>query len=56
MKSQVNVEAPNEVLCCRPLQAVSSQQMQEARGEAAALHLQLANLKASQQQIQANQV
>ena len=37
-------------------QAESNQQLQEARDEAAGLHVQLVNLKASQQQIQANQV
>lgn len=38
------------------VQAVSSQQLQEAHDVAAGLHVQLANLKASQQQVQANQV
>lgn len=38
------------------MQALSNQQLQEARDEAAGLHMQLANLKASQQQVQANQV
>ena len=38
------------------VQAVSDQQLQEARHEAAGLHVELANLKASQQQVQANQV
>lgn len=38
------------------MQAVSSQQLQEARNETAGLHVQLANLKASQQQVQSNQV
>lgn len=38
------------------VQAVSKQQLQDTRDEAAGLHVQLANLKASQQQVQANQV
>ena len=38
------------------VQAISSQQLQEARNEAAALHQQVAALKAAQQQAQAEQV
>lgn len=38
------------------VQAVSNQQLQEARDKAAGLHVELASLKASQQQVQANQV
>ena len=45
-------------MCAIPasVQALSNQQLQEIRNEAAGLHVELANLKASQQQVQANQV
>lgn len=42
--------------CLLPAQALTGQQLQEARDEAAALHLQLVQLKASHQQLQISQV
>ena len=43
-------------MVCNDVQAISSQQLQEARNEAATLHQQVAALKAAQQQAQAEQV